>query len=89
MKYTTGDSKNFMHYSNEEYDRVFEEAYASVDETVKAEKYKEAQMILARDAAAVYIEDPVNLVAVSRKFGGYTFYPTAAEDMSLIYQIGQ
>ena len=45
--------------------------------------------ILAEDAAAVYIEDPANLVAVSKKFGGYTFYPTAAEDMSLLYQVEQ
>lgn len=88
-KYETGSSKNFMHYSNAEYDRVYNEAYNTVDEEKKAKLYKEAQMILAEDAAAVYIQDPANLVAVSRKFGGYTFYPTAAEDMAAVYQIGE
>ena len=44
-------------------------------------------MILAEDAASVYIQEPVNLVAVNKKFAGYTSYPTAAEDMSVIYQV--
>ena len=82
-KYVTDDAKNFMHYSNTEYDDVFNTAYTTVDDDVKVENYKKAQMILAEDAAAVYIE------AVSKKFGGYTFYPTAAEDMSLLYQVEQ
>ena len=88
-QYVTDDAKNFMHYSNTEYDDVFNTAYTTVDDDVKVENYKKAQMILAEDAAAVYIEDPANLVAVSKKFGGYTFYPTAAEDMSLLYQVEQ
>lgn len=88
-KYVTDDAKNFMYYSNTEYDDVFNTAYTTVDDDVKVENYKKAQMILAEDAAAVYIEDPANLVAVSKKFGGYTFYPTAAEDMSLLYQVEQ
>ena len=88
-KYVTDDAKNFMHYSNTEYDDVFNTAYTTVDDDVKVENYKKAQMILAEDAAAVYIEDPANLVALSKKFGGYTFYPTAAEDMSLLYQVEQ
>ena len=61
----------------------------AIDDAKKVELYKKAQMILAEDAAAVFIEDPANLVAVSKKFGGYTFYPTAAEDMSLLYQVEQ
>ena len=89
MKYRTGDSKNFMHYSNEEFDKVFTEAYETIDDAKKVELYKQAQMILAEDAASVFIEDPANLVAVNKKFGGYTFYPTAAEDMSLLYQVEQ
>ena len=89
QRYVSDDSKNFMHYSNAEFDRAFKEAYEAVDDAEKTAKYKEAQMILAQDAAAVYIEDPANLVAVNKKFAGYTFYPTSAEDMSLLYQIAQ
>ena len=88
-KYESSSSKNFLHYSNAEYDKIYNEAYNTVDETKKAELYKEAQMILAEDAASVYIQDPVNLVAVNKKFSGYTFYPTAAADMSLVYQTAE
>lgn len=87
MRYKSDSSKNFMHYANEEFDRVFNEAYETVDDDKKVELYKKAQMILAEDAAAVYIEDPANLVAVNKKFAGYTFYPTSAEDMSLVYMV--
>ena len=85
-KYVTGDSKNFMHYSNAEYDETFQKAYTAVDEAEKAAFYKEAQMILAEDAASVYIQDPANFVAVNKEFAGYTFYPTAGDDMSVVYQ---
>ena len=88
-KYTSDASNNFVHYSNPEYDKTFAEAYAEVDEAKKAELYKKCQMILAEDAASVYIQDPVNLVAVNKKFAGYTSYPTAAEDMSVIYQVSK
>lgn len=88
-KYESTSPKNFMKYSSVEYDKVYNEAFNTVDELKKTELYKQAQMILAEDAAAVYIQDPANLVAVNKKFGGYTFYPTAADDMSLIYQIGE
>ena len=78
-----------MHYSNPEYDQVFNKAYTTVDEAEKEALYKEAQMILAEDAAAVYIQDPANFVAVNKRLGGYTFYPTAGDDMSLVYEIGE
>ena len=44
----TDDAKNFMHYSNTEYDDVFNTAYTTVDDDVKVENYKKAQMILQR-----------------------------------------
>lgn len=88
-KYSTGASNNFVRYHNAEYDEVYGKAEAAVDQKEKEALYKQCQMILAQDAASVYIQDPANLVAVNKKFAGYTFYPTAAEDMSLIYQVQQ
>lgn len=76
-----------MHYNNEEYDEAFAKAYGTVDAEEKVAYYKEAQQILTNDAAAAWIEDPANLVAVSREFAGYTFYPTSAEDISKIYMV--
>lgn len=87
LRFVTGSSKNFMNYSNADYDKTYEEAYNTIDDEKKVELYKKAQMILAEDAAAVFIEDPANLVAVNKKFAGYTFYPTAAEDMAALYMV--
>ena len=42
-------------------------------------------MILAENAASVYIEDPADFVAVNAKLSGYEFYPVAAQDLSLVY----
>ena len=44
-------------------------------------------MILSKDAAAVYIQDPANLVAMKKGLAGYEFYPISAQDVSLIHYV--
>ena len=83
--YPTDSSKNFMNYSNAQFDEVFAKAKAAVDENEKASLYKEAEKILTEDAAAAYIQSPAQLVAVNSKLGGYTFYPIYVQDMSTVY----
>ncbi len=85
-RYVTGNSKNFMNYSSTEYDETYEKALMAVDDDEKAELYKRCQMILAEDAEAVFIQDPVNYVAVNKRLGGYQFYPLSAQDMSVVYE---
>lgn len=85
QKYGTGASNNIANYSNEEYDSILDQALAAIDTDEKAALYKELQMNLAENAASVYIEDPADFVAMNARLGGYTFYPTAAWDMSVIY----
>ena len=84
-KYPTGAPKNFVNYSNADFDEAYNAAVATVDDDEKVELYKKCQMILAEDAASVYVQDPVNLVALNEKLAGYVFYPCAAQDMSLVY----
>ena len=83
--YPTDSSKNFMNYSNAQIEEVFAQAKAAVDETEKANLYREAEKILTEDAAAAYIQSPAQLVAVNSKLGGYTFYPIYVQDMSTVY----
>lgn len=73
--------KNFTHYKNDEFDKIFKEAKASIDDKEKVELYKKLQMILSEDAASVYIQDPANLIAVNKKLSGYKCYPVAAQDL--------
>ena len=85
QKYCTDAGNNLANFDNEEYNTAFEKAYTAVNDEEKIKYYKECQMILAENAAAVYIEDPADFVAVNAKLGGYEFYPIAAQDLSLVY----
>lgn len=84
-RYRSTASSNFVNYVNEEFDRVFALAVAETDDGAKVEYYKQLQEILTNDAASVYIQDPASYVAVSKKLGGYTFYPLYVQDMSKVY----
>lgn len=78
-------SNNFTNYSNPEFDALYNQAFATVDEDEKIDLYNQMQMLLATDAASVYIENPSNLVAINKELAGYEFYPIAAQDMSTVY----
>ncbi|MCF0142607.1 MAG: ABC transporter substrate-binding protein [Parasporobacterium sp.] len=84
VKNVSTGAKNFTNYSNPEFDQTFEAALAEIDLDKKVEHYNKLQMILAEDAASVYIQDPVNLVAVNNALEGYIFYPVSAQDMSVV-----
>ena len=56
-----------------------------IDQEEKSQYYKEAEMILAEDAANVYIQEPADFVGIRDELAGYSFYPAAAYDMSVIY----
>lgn len=86
-KYSTDADNNMTNYSNEDYDRILEEAESTTDQDLKAKDYKELEMNLAQNAASVYIEDPADFVALNANFAGYEFYPTAAWDVSKIYMV--
>lgn len=83
--YPTTSSKNFMNYSNAQFDELFEKAKQATDENEKAGYYKQCEKLLTEDAASAYIQSPAQLVAVNPKLGGYKFYPIYVQDMSTIY----
>lgn len=86
-RFTSDASGNFINFKDDEYDKVFKEAITAADETEQIRLYKEAEGILAEKAANVYIQDLANLVAVSDKYDGYTFYPLYVQDMATIYMV--
>ena len=86
-RFTTDGHGNFINFSDKEYDEVFKKAIAETDDTKQTELYKELEGILAERAANVYIQDLVNLVAISDKFDGYKFYPLYVQDMSTMYAV--
>lgn len=86
-RFTSTASGNFVNFKDAEYDEIFKEAISTTDTNKQTELYKELEGILAEKAANVYIQDLANLVAVSDKFDGYTFYPLYVQDMSTIYMV--
>ena len=86
-RFTSDAPNNFINFSDKEYDKVFKEAISTTDENEQIRLYKEAEGILAKRAANVYIQDLANLVAISDKYDGYTFYPLYVQDMSTIYMV--
>lgn len=86
-RFTTGASGNFINFSDKEYDKIFKQAIAATDEKEQIKLYKEMEGILVKKAANVYIQDLANLVAISDKYSGYTFYPLYVQDMSTIYMV--
>ena len=76
---------NFMQYYNEEFDATYAAAKASIDDEEKTQLYKDCLMILSKDAAAVYIQDPANLVAMKKGLTGYEFYPISAQDVAILH----
>ncbi len=80
-KNETSASNNFTNYSNAEFDKIFKEAKATIDDNKKVEFYKKLQTILAEDAASIYIQDASNLIAVNKKLTGYKCYPVSAQDL--------
>ena len=83
-RYVSDYGKNFMKYSNPDYDKLIEEAKTASDEE-RVTLFKECQKVLTEDAAAVWICDP-NAIAVTRSdLKGYTFYPVSFIDLSKLY----
>lgn len=78
---------NFVNYNNPEYDKAFRAAVAEADQDRQTEYYKVCETILTEDAANVYLQDMPELVAISKKFAGYEFYPLYVQDISKLYPV--
>ncbi len=83
-RYYTDSSNDFTNFSDATYDETYGKALATIDHDEKHQLYGELQQILADQAASVFIEDPADFIAVSKKFTGYQSYPVSAIDLSLV-----
>ena len=84
-RYTGDAAKNFINFSNEEYDRVVAAAKATLDPEEQIALYKRAEEILNEQAASLWLMDMNELVVLNPKLDGYTFYCTYVLDLSTIY----
>ena len=84
-RYTTPHSKNFINFSNAEFDKVVGEAVVTMDMDEQVSLYRRAQEILNEEAASLWIQDLCDLVVMDPALDGMTFYATYVLDMSTIY----
>ena len=83
-RFESTSKKNVCNFASEAYDSVYAAAIAATDETEQIALYKQAQRILSEEAAAVYIQDPADLVAMREGVSGYSFYPIYVMDLSTL-----
>jgi len=81
-RYETKYKRNFINYSNPEYDKIIEEAAKTVDDKKRVELYKEAQKILSETSASVWLCDPNNTAAMRKDLLGYQYYPAGLIDFA-------
>ncbi|MFZ5436713.1 MAG: ABC transporter substrate-binding protein [Bacillota bacterium] len=86
MRYESTYSRNFFNYENPEYDRYLQEARVIADPAKRQEIYYKLQEFLARDAVAVYIQDPSLLIAMKKEVEGWQVYPVYVADISRVYK---
>lgn len=83
-RWTTGNAKNMIGYSNDEFDSAYNAAIASADDSEQTTCYKRCLEILSETAANVYLQDLADFVAIAPELEGYEFYPLYVMDMSKI-----
>lgn len=86
--YYSESDNNFVNFSNDGFDQLYEQALAETDQVKRVELYHQMQEILQREGASVFLQNPGTQTAVSKELGGYTTYPQYVQDMYNVYYIG-
>lgn len=84
-RFVSDSSRNFMNFNSPVFDETFAAARAATDLDEQIALYRELQAILSREAAAVYLQDMANLVAVRQKLAGWQFYPLYVMPLATVH----
>lgn len=83
-RYISTSDSNFLNFKDPKLDKVLSKAKVEIDENKRISDIKEAQKIIADDAAAVFIMDPHTNVTFKEKIKGYKTYPIYVQDLSTV-----
>ena len=84
-RFVSTAGNNFINFNNADYDAAYAKALGTIDDDEKTAAFKECETLLAEHAANVYIQDLPYLVALTKKYAGYEFYPLYVQDVSKLY----
>lgn len=85
IRYLSDYEHNFMRYNNPLFDETFRKAESEPLLTRRINYFKYCQELLTKDAPAVFICDPNNVILMRKDLQGYVFYPTPYYDFSRMY----
>ena len=74
-RYESDSPENYVNFSNQRVDEILNTAPKTMDENERIEMYKELQEILSQEAPALYIQSPINIMAMKDTLNGYESYP--------------
>ena len=74
-RFQSDSGKNFINFSNGEYDALYAKALSTVDAGEQASLFMACERVLTEQAANVYLMDPPEFVAMQTDISGYRFYP--------------
>jgi len=86
-RYYSSNGSNFINFSNSDFDKIYDSILLETDEIKRIKLYREAQRVIAENAASVYIQDILYYKAVSKSFDGVLDYPLYVVDFASIYEI--
>ena len=81
-RFVSDSGKNFINYSNADYDALFQQVQTTYDDAAQTKLYKDMERNLTENAANVYLQDLADLVAVRKGLDGVRFYPIYVLDLS-------
>lgn len=84
-RYVSTNSRNFTNYRNPEFDRLIDEGIRVSGPERKA-VYDQAQEIMTKDVAAVFIMDPMQLNVLDAQIKGWLNYPVYVIDVAALYK---
>jgi len=87
-RYNSQAGNNFFNYKSGQFDTVYNNILAEMDEARRIQLYREAQRVITQDAANVFIQDILYPKAFrGGAFAGVLTYPLYVTDFSSIYGI--
>ena len=74
-RYVSTSDKDYLNYESADYDKAIETAQQTTDMDELTEAVKDAQEIITRDCAAVFLQDPNDNIVLNNSYTGLKTYP--------------
>ena len=74
-RYVSTSDKDYLNYESEDYDKAIEGAMSTMDRDELIKNVKDAQEIITKDCAAVFLQDPNDNIVLNNGYTGLKTYP--------------